>query len=207
MRKAPAAHEANVELPLFPLHATLFPGGRLTIKVFGASYYALAKRCITEGSGFGVVTLTGDPHVGTDQRFARVGTYVTVASFDAPAPDRFLLAVRGVQRFAILDTATDASGLPRARIRWLPNEADVGLPAEHAELALLVRRLVEQLGEERFPKPHHFDSGSWVGSRLAELMQMPPTIKQAMLEINDPVVRLRTLAQLLNRGKLTRETT
>jgi Lon protease-like protein len=173
------------------------------LKVFEQRYYALAKRCITEGSGFGVVTLTGGQEVGAGQQFAQVGTYVTVASFDAPAPNIFLIAVRGVQRFAILATETDATGLHVARIRWLPNETDVELPKEHEALALLVRRLAEQLGEERFPAPHHFDSGSWVGSRLAELMQMPPTIKQAMLEINDPVVRLQTLTQLLARAKAT----
>lgn len=169
--------------------------------MFEPRYYALAKRCITEGSGFGVVTLTGGQEVGRDQQFARVGTYVTVASFDAPAPNVFSLAVRGVQRFAILDTQTDVQGLHTARIRWLPNEPDVPVPAEHAGLVLLVQRLAEQLGEARFPAPHHFESGSWVGARLAELMQMPPSIKQAMLEINDPVVRLKTLAQLLARAK------
>ena len=46
-------------LQLFPLGATLFPGGRLGLKVFEQRYLELAKARIADGELFGIVTLTG----------------------------------------------------------------------------------------------------------------------------------------------------
>lgn len=169
--------------------------------MFEQRYYALAKRSITEGTGFGIVTLMRGQEVGREQQFATVGTYAEVTSFDAPAPNIFLLAVQGRQRFLIESFTTDSAGLHVARVRWLPNEDDVALPAEHAGLAALLGKLIERVGADRIPGPHRSASASWVSARLAELMEMPPAIKQAMLEINDPAVRLRALAELLARGR------
>ena len=45
-------------LSLFPLSATLFPGGRVGLKVFEQRYLELAKARIADGELFGVVTLT-----------------------------------------------------------------------------------------------------------------------------------------------------
>ena len=43
---------------------------------------------------------------------------------------------------------------------------------------------------------------SWVGYRLAELLPLPLSIKQRMLEVNDANVRLDALNQFLERQGL-----
>ncbi|MCS6995573.1 MAG: LON peptidase substrate-binding domain-containing protein [Casimicrobiaceae bacterium] len=199
-RSSSPAHLERSELPLFPLRATLFPDGVLSLKVFEQRYCALVKRCLKEASGFGIVTLTQGSEVGRNQRFAAVGTYAQIESFDTTGPDLFVLSVRGVQRFALESHETDALGLHTARIRWIPNEPDAPVGRVHVPLAELLRHLVEQWGEPHFAPPYRFESASWVSGRLAEVMQMPPSIKQAMLEINDPTLRLQTLAALLERA-------
>jgi uncharacterized protein len=187
-------------LSLFPLTTTLFPGGRLSLKVFEQRYYELAKECVSTGEPFGIVTLNAGREVGSDQSFAKVGTAVTIASFDAPQPNMFLLDVIGDQRFEILSSRVRSNGLHLATVRWLPNEEKKTIAPEYSSIVDLLKPVVEGLGEERFAPPYEFDDATWVGSRLAEILSIPPNIKQAMLEINDADLRLKMLAQLIARG-------
>ncbi len=169
--------------------------------MFEQRYYDLAKRCITSGDGFGVVTLSAGNEVGGDQSFAKVGTAVRIESFDAPAPNLFVLDVIGQQRFEITATKKSDDGLHKARVRWLDPEPEVRLNASYASLVDLLKPIVESVGEARFAPPFRFDDATWVGSRWAEILRVPPSIKQALLEINDAELRLKTISQLIARGQ------
>ncbi len=172
----------------------------MSLRVFEQRYYELAKSCVANGEGFGIVTLNARNEVGGNQAFARVGTAVAIHSFDAPEPNIFVLDVVGEQRFEIVESRVRSNGLHLARVRWLPPEAKVAVRAEHAPLVALLRPVVEALGESRFAEPYDLDDATWVGSRLTEILQMPRAIKQSLLEINDAELRLKTLAQLVARG-------
>jgi uncharacterized protein len=178
----------------------LFPGGRVSLKVFEQRYYELAKNCIASGESFGIVTLMAGSDVGNQQSFAKVGTAVTIASFDAPQPNMFLLDVIGDQRFEILSSRVRSNGLHQATVRWIPNEEKKLIAGEYASIVALLQPVVEGFGEARFAPPFEFDDASWVSARLTEILTLPPKIKQAMLEINDPELRLKMLAQLISRG-------
>ena len=57
--------------------------------------------------------------------------------------------------------------------------------------------MIEQNGASRFAEPIELDDATWVSSRLVEMLQLPAGIKQSLLEINDAVLRLKTVKQLL----------
>ena len=187
-------------LPLFPLGATLFPGGRLSLKVFEQRYIDLAKARISDGELFGVVTLTGGGEVGADQTFATVGTAARVRSFDMPQAGIFLLDVVGEDRFEVLRATTEKSGLQRAAVRWIPCENKVKLPNTYTELGTILSQVMGRAGEEKFAEPFELDDATWVGSRLVEILQLPPSIKQSLLEISDAELRLKTVYHLIRRG-------
>jgi uncharacterized protein len=187
-------------LPLFPLGATLFPGGRLSLKVFEQRYLELAKARIADGELFGIVTLTSGAEVGAAQTFATVGTSARVLSFDVPQTGIFMLDVVGEDRFEILSSAAEKSGLRRAAVRWIPPEKKVQLPKTYAELSAILSQVIERAGDARFAEPLELDDSTWVGSRLVEILQLPPAIKQTLLEINDAELRLKTVYQLINRS-------
>jgi uncharacterized protein len=168
--------------------------------VFEQRYYELAKNCISSGESFGIVTLNAGNEVGADQSFAKIGTSVTIASFDAPQPNVFALDVIGDQRFEILSSRVRSNGLHHAQVRWIPAEKAVPLSPQYESIAALLKPVVEALGETRFAPPFDFNDSTWVGSRLAEILTMPPSIKQSLLEINDAELRLKTLNQLISRG-------
>ena len=45
------------DLPLFPLHTVLFPGGRLPLRLFEQRYLDMAKHCLKESAPFGVCAI------------------------------------------------------------------------------------------------------------------------------------------------------
>ncbi|MGL5004256.1 MAG: LON peptidase substrate-binding domain-containing protein [Casimicrobium sp.] len=198
-KKATSASKTE-SLALFPLQTTIFPGGRLSLRVFEQRYYELAKNCIATGDSFGIVTLNAGNEVGANQSFAKVGTAVSIASFDAPQPNLFVLDVIGQQRFEIVSSRVRSNGLHHADVRWIPNEEKSPISTEYATLVTALKPVVEALGETRFAPPFELDDASWVGSRLAEIIKMPPALKQTLLEINDAELRLKTLSQLMARG-------
>ena len=186
-------------LELFPLGTTLFPGGRLALKVFEQRYLELAKARITDGQLFGIVTLTGGGEVGAEQTIAKVGTAVRVASFDMPQAGIFQLDVVGEDRFEILNSTIGRTGLHRAAVRWIRPEPKVELLAIYAELRELLSQIINRAGAEKFAEPFDLDDATWVGSRLVEILLLPPSIKQSLLEINDAGLRLKTVYQLISR--------
>ncbi len=201
MLSFPGRKSANTlpdTLPLFPLGATLFPGGRLALKVFEQRYLELAKARIADGQLFGVVTLTSGGEVGAEQTFAKVGTAVRVASFDMPQAGIFQLDIVGEDRFEILSSAIGRTGLHQAVVRWIPSEPQVKLPATYAELRELLSQIINRAGKDNFAEPFELEDSTWVGSRLVEILQLPPAIKQSLLEISDAGLRLKTIYQLIN---------
>ncbi len=60
-------------LPLFPLGNLVFPGGRLSLRIFEPRYVNLVKRSMQSGTGFGVVLLLRGSEVATPAG-ARGGT-------------------------------------------------------------------------------------------------------------------------------------
>jgi uncharacterized protein len=148
-----------------------------------------------------VVTLSAGNEVSHEQTFAKVGTAVSILSFDAPAPNIFVLDVVGQQRFEVTATKKSDTGLHKARVRWIDAEPEIALPPDYAHLVALLTPIVEGVGEARFAPPFRFDDATWVGSRWTEILRVPPSIKQALLEINDPLLRLKTISQLIARGQ------
>ena len=45
--------------------------------------------------------------------------------------------------------------------------------------------------------PRALDDAEWVGARLIELLPLDPLEKQVMLELDDPLLRLATVAARL----------
>ncbi len=95
-----------MEIPLFPLSSVLFPGGRLSLKIFEQRYLDLVRDCLKEDSGFGVVCITegvevAQPGVGLPQ-LAGHGCYARIVDWDS-LPDGLLgITVKGGQRFRLV---------------------------------------------------------------------------------------------------------
>jgi hypothetical protein len=182
-----------VEIPLFPLGTVLFPGGPLPLRIFEARYIDLVRRCMRDGSGFGVVLIREGAEAGGPALTFDVGTYARIVDF-SQQPDG-LLGVRanGERRFRILERRRARDGLNLADVEWLPDELRQPLPEEFAELAPALDAILTQVGEPYASLERQVDDAAWVAGRLAEVLPIPAAHKQHCLELDDPVERLRFL--------------
>ncbi len=79
----------------------------------------------------------------------------------------------------------------------IPDEPVVRLAPAYAPLVKLLELIATRIGPQNFPAEPRYDDASWVGFRLAEVLPLPLSIKQSMLEINDADVRLNVLQKFL----------
>ncbi len=196
-----APDHGSLQLPLFPLRTVLYPGGLLPLKIFEQRYIELTKACVRDGSAFGVCLITRGAEVaGTAAdlpRFASIGTLATIDEWDMPELGIFHVRAAGGARFEVRSHAVRPDGLIVADVTPIPPEPAVALTPAHAPLVQLLEVLAARIGPRDFPATRAFDDASWVGYRLAELLPLPLSIKQSMLEVNDGNVRLDVLQRFL----------
>ena len=196
----------TLALPLFPLSTVLFPGGLLPLKIFEQRYIDMAKASLRDGAPFGVCLITqGDevaPVRGAPLEFAKVGTCARIVDFDMPQVGILHVVTRGEARFQVQSHAVAASGLVIGEVTAIAPEAQLPLADSYAPLARLLELVAARVGPQNFPAERDYGDASWVGYRLAELLPLPLSIKQSMLEINDADVRLKVLQQFLTQQGL-----
>jgi Lon protease-like protein len=186
----------RAEIPLFPLGTVLFPGGPLPLRIFETRYIDLVRRCLRDGSGFGVVMIREGAEAGGPALTFDVGTYARIVDF-SQQPDGLLgIHAAGERRFRILERRRERDGLNVADVEWLPEESSSPLPEEFAELGPALDAILAQVGEPFASLERRLDDAAWVAGRLAEILPIPPGHKQHCLELDDPVERLRFLRPL-----------
>jgi Lon protease-like protein len=185
------------ELPLFPLNTVLFPGGLLPLRIFEPRYLDMVSRCMREGTDFGVVLITSGEESGAVAELAPVGTGARVVDF-SQLPDGLLgVMCRGSRRFRLLQHRVQPDGLKLGQVEWLAEPGPDALAEEHRPLALVLRRVLQELGETARHLDADFDDADWVSNRLAEFLPLERTDQQALLELVDPQERMRRLAPLI----------
>jgi uncharacterized protein len=186
-----------LELPLFPLNTVLFPGGLLPLRIFEPRYLDMVSRCMREGADFGVVLITSGEEAGPVEEMAAVGTGARVVDF-SQLPDGLLgVMCRGSRRFRLLQHRVQPDGLKVGEVEWLAEPGPDALAEEHRPLALVLRRVLQELGETARHLDADFDDADWVSNRLAEFLPLERSDQQALLELVDPQERMRRLAPLI----------
>jgi Lon protease-like protein len=188
----------SLKIPLFPLHTVLFPGGLLPLKIFEPRYLDMVSWCLRHDSGFGVCLIrNGGKEAGEAAETYDVGTLARITDWYRREDGLLGIQARGEQRFRILSRQARPDHLVEAQVSLLPAEASQPLPAEYRSLAELLEHILNQLGEPYRSMPTDFASATWVGHRLAELLPMAFVQRQYLLELDNPLVRLKNLEEVL----------
>jgi Lon protease-like protein len=195
-----------MEIPLFPLKTVLYPGGRLPLRVFEQRYIGMTKACLRDGLPFGVCLIREGEEVAgpglAPPEFAEIGTTCRIVEWDMRQLGILEVIGRGEQRMRVLAHRTELDGLAIGEVEALPVEPSRPAAPRYAPAAAFVEKIVGRVGSEHFLLPHALDDASWVGFRLAELLPIPLTAKQGLLEIDDPETRLALLTDVLRRHDL-----
>lgn len=190
------------EIPLFPLPLVLFPGGRLPLQIFEARYLDMVKLCLRENMGFGIVLIEEGEQtlMARDQQpptIARQGTYATIVDFDQNPNGTLGLVVEGQVKFVIRDEYELPDRLMMAQVEFLPAEEAAAVPSGLAHLVGLLEKFLEHEAVQGLGLQVDFEDAVQVGARLTELLPCPGHFKQRMLELKNPLARLKEIDKLV----------
>ncbi len=212
------------ELPLFPLGTVLFPDGLLPLQIFEVRYLDMVRRCHREGTPFGVVHLTEGHEVrkpGQSESFSEVGTLAQIEHMESPQAGLILVRCVGTQRFRLSRSEQRPHGLWVGEATLIAPDLPVPVPDDLREVAHELQMLIERLQAqiraqvatqagpdadvdplELMPlrAPWRFDDCGWVANRWCDLMRMPMQIKQRLLALDNPLLRLELVSDLLARA-------
>jgi Lon protease-like protein len=191
--------DSRTELPLFPLNTVVFPGGRLSLRVFEQRYLDMVKQAIADDAPFGICAIREGAETGTPAVPHAVGTLVRVTDWDMPETGILHIDTRAQERFVIRDLRTEPSGLVVGTVDPVSSEPPVAVPDDVGLAVEILRHIVAEYGDAHFPAPHEFDNAVWVGYRLSEVLPLKLGTRQNLLEMNDAVTRLRILAEFLRK--------
>ena len=197
-------------LPLFPLASVLFPDGLLALRVFEVRYLDMVRKCHQTGAPFGVVSLTQGNEVrragAPDEQFHDVGTLAIIDQLEMPQPGLITLLCRGTERFRITQRNHLVHGLWIANVGQLDRDFLIPIPDDLKKTATALMQVLHTLHARDalnpasiLPTPQQLDDCGWVANRWCELLPVPMELKQRLMELDNPLVRLELVGDVLER--------
>lgn len=211
-------------LPLFPLNTVLFPGGSLPLRIFEVRYLDMIGTRHKAGQPFGVVCLSEGSEVRSrasgmvggepagdgfaNEAFFPIGTLARITKFERPQPGLMMIACVGLQRFRVTRSERLKHGLWVADVELLADDAEVPVPDDLNDTRELLQAVVrdielsiEQSGADAFAapllEPCHWNDCGWLANRWCELLPLEPEMKQRLMSLDSPVLRLELVADAL----------
>ncbi len=209
-------------LPLFPLNTVLFPGGYLPLQIFEVRYLDMIGKCFKTGAPFGIVTLNRGSEVrqapaagaaGDDvaqELFFPIGTLARITALDRPQPGLMRIQCLGQQRFTVNQHELLKHGLWTAQVTLLADDQQVPIPPDLQPVAKTLERVIHTLQAqgtlpEQMPiqPPYLQDDCAWVANRWCELLPLSLELKNRLMGLDNPLVRLELVSDLLERNGIS----
>jgi uncharacterized protein len=197
MTQTAAPDPQAAELPLFPLHTVLLPGGPLQLQIFEPRYVDMVGRCMRAGTPFGVVRIIAGSEAGTVSDTAATGTSARIIDFHTLSNGLLGLLCLGERVFRLQSRRSQADGLVVGQVSWQAPHATLPVAPQFADLVTALREVLPRLPPTYAHIPRNFADAEWVGYRLLELLPLTAEQRQHSLETHDPVQRLEWLAPLV----------
>ncbi|MGQ9487788.1 MAG: LON peptidase substrate-binding domain-containing protein [Armatimonadota bacterium] len=194
--------EPLVTLPLFPLHAVLFPGMPLPLHVFEERYRQMMQMVLEQDRQFGVVLIREGKEVGGPAIPYRWGTVARITALQNRSDGTMNLWTVGEQRFRIVQIIQHEPFMV-AKVMLLPDVCDGCeqrvLPIVSRatdKLEQYVRLLFSPEGSKHFVVELP-NNPRVLANTIGAILQVPLIHKQKLLEIDDVVQRLEAGLVLL----------
>lgn len=199
------------EIPLFPLPLVLFPGGRLSLRIFETRYLDMIMRCMRANSGFGIVMIEDGQQVlqSSEQSLPSVshqGVCCKVINFDQLPSGTLGIMAEGQTKFVVRDQYELPDRLMMADVEFLDAELSHEVPDEYQHLVKILQSLMEHEDVASLGYTVDFGSAIEVGARLTELLPCRDKTKQLLFELKNPLARLKELKKVIAdmQGQLSR---
>jgi len=190
-----------MEIPLFPLHTVLYPGGPLPLRIFEQRYLDMISRCLKSESPFGVLLIKNGNETGLAETWD-VGTFAKIVDWYQGSDGLLGLTAIGQQRFRLNSGRREHDGLLLGDVEILPDTPSCPLPDEYKPLAKILEGVLDDLGRLYEEVERHYDDAGWISYRFAEILPITPPQKQNCLETDDPIERLKSMRAVLDSVRL-----
>ena len=195
------------ELPLFPLNSVvLFPGMKLPLHIFEERYKAMIGACSERDAPFGVLLIKEGQEVGDPAHPFQIGTTARITEVEQLEDGRMNISTQGERRFEVVEIIQQVPHLV-GLVRYLEDEP--------SEVSII---LIEEVRKEfsEFLKHQATIAGGWnsqinvtedptqlfsaVILSLSANVELPPALRQKLLESPTNQQRLEQLLPVLSRG-------
>ena len=140
------------------------------------------------------------------EAFNDVGTLARIDELTVPQPGLMMIRCTGMQRFQIARHEKLKHGLWIADVARLPDDQSIPIPDDLQRVASALGGVIRTLQQRGVPPgqmplqpPYRLEDCSWVANRWCELLPMPLDLKQRMMALDNPLVRLELVSDMLER--------
>lgn len=188
-------------LPIFPLGgAILLPRGRLPLNIFEPRYLQMIDDTLR--SDHRLVGMIQPRVEGDRTRLYHVGCAGRLVAFSETGDGRYLITLRGVSRFRLLDVRDGFTPYLRGQVAWDDFAADLGAPEtdpglDRDRLRALVATYLGRLGIEMDLEDLDDGEDEQIINALSMVCPFPTDEKQALLEAASLADRRKALMALL----------
>jgi uncharacterized protein len=141
-----------------------------------------------------------------NEAFNAVGTLATIEELTVPQPGLMVIRCTGMQRFEISRREKLKHGLWIADVARVPDDQSIPIPDDLQRVASALGGVIKTLQARAVPAaqmplqpPYRLDDCAWVANRWCELLPMPLALKQRMMALDNPLVRLELVSDMLER--------
>lgn len=187
----------------------LYPGSILPLRIFEVRYLDMIRRCIDNAAPFGVVSLIQGNEVSRPQQtesFAHIGTLATIISHESPQPGLRVIRCVGQQRFRAIRTERLKHGLWVSDVEYLPDDTQVNVPDELLSCKQLFETMLARMPQatrralfSEEPDLKQLCDCGWLANRWCQLLPLPLEMKQRLLELTSPLIRLELISDLIEK--------
>lgn len=195
-------------IPVFPLpEVLLLPRGRLPLNIFEPRYLAMVEDALAADRMIGMIQPLAQGCTKGAPDLYTTGCAGRICRFDETADGRYLIALSGVCRFAVVEELPLASGYRRVQADWSGFRGDLDpLPETGLDRARLLPALKDYF------RVHGIEA-DWSALReapderlvtcLSMICPFGASEKQALLEAADLPARAKVLMALIEMGSAT----
>jgi Lon protease-like protein len=211
--RAMSSNPVLADLPLFPLHTVLFPGGHLPLRIFEARYLDMARACLRENSPFGVCLLKSGNEIaspGEPSVPENIGCLAEITQCDVDTFGMLLVQARGTTRFRLLSHRVEPSNLIVGMAQTIGDDAPLQgaeALAKFGACAEVLDRIITTIKARDaqdipFAEPFLLDDPTWVSNRLSEILPIPMRARQKLMEIEDASARIDVVHHYMQQHQL-----
>ncbi len=194
------------------------------MRIFEVRYLDMISKCHKNQTPFGIVALTQGSEVRrmessldpagppsgdgfAHEAFSDVATLATITTLSRPQAGLMVIQCAGTQRVRIRRREKLKHGLWIGDVDLLADDVEVAVPADLQQTSDGLGRIIAHLQAQGltheqmpFTQPYHLDKCGWVANRWCELLQMPLELKQRLMALDNPLVRLELVRDILDKA-------